>query len=207
MTINLNEQKLLNKIIETIKTYFELENEKEAFYIYYNNGIWHKMWNDPNREVIDIFIQYDNLYFSFIIYETVVNGDGRTKKKGTEKKCTKKKIIEEEDDEECEEGDEEQEESIIPAEKITIKKIIVQELLNSQQKDETLRQMSYYANQTRNGITWLDEYDVYVNNKRYTEQQKVINELTMNLERLQMEFITFKKDMDEKVMELMCQFQ
>lgn len=54
---------MLNKIIETIKNYFEI-NEIEAFYIYF--VILKDKIKQDNRNISDIFIQQGNLYLSYI---------------------------------------------------------------------------------------------------------------------------------------------
>jgi hypothetical protein len=65
--MNSDKQQFINKTIATIKTYFEFDDDMKAYHIFFNNGIKLKMgFDNKNRIMNDIFIQYDNLYFSFI---------------------------------------------------------------------------------------------------------------------------------------------
>src|SRR5438445_13252187 len=67
--MDINEHKTLNKIIETIKDYFGCDNDKQAYEIYFDN-FRKKLCPDELylynsiKNVTDIFIQYNNLYFS-----------------------------------------------------------------------------------------------------------------------------------------------
>lgn len=144
-----DKQKFLIKTIDVIKTYFEID-EMEDYRIFFNNGYKTKMgFNDLNQNYVDIFIEYDNLYYSFI-----------------DKKYNAKKIV--------------------------------QELCNQQYK-ETMRRKPTKQVATKCGFSqseaWWNDYKIFLNDKRFIEQEEPIRDLTAKLEA-----VTEKlKDLDKKV--------
>lgn len=67
--MDIEEHKILNKVIQTIKDYFEFDNEMQAYYLYFNSIRVKLCPIKPYNEiknVTDIFVQYNNLYFSVI---------------------------------------------------------------------------------------------------------------------------------------------
>ncbi len=97
----------------------------QAYYIFFNNGIKLKMDIDSqNQNPNDIFIEHDNLYFSFV-----------------EKTCSK---------------------------------IIVQELCNSQHKNISKQSVQGSNCKDSPGATWWNDYNAFLNNKRFIEQEEII---------------------------------